>query len=223
MRIPRICRLRLAPDGSKLLVTTQQSCLIIINNFYGVSVVEDLHNSLRMMDKIARSFYTNSTSAIDMLQRDERKFLAQKKNTISFHFAPPDCASIPSVCFHPSNDLIGYRSLQKRPYYNYVCESIYLYDVRNTFALCHSELGQYYNDFPRGRMLAMKEDVHVAYDYELIKEINFSPDGRLIAAPSSNTVKLLVAANLDHFFSSWLIRKPQMICMICTAYYIKIL
>ena len=51
----------------------------------------------------------------------------------------------------------------------------------------------------------MKEDVHVAYDYELIKEINFSPDGRLIAVPSSNTVKLFAAtsncANFEHFLN----------------------
>ena len=77
--------------------------------------------------------------------------------------------------------------------------------MRNTLTYCHSELGQYYSDFPRGRMLAVKEDMHVAYDYELIKEINFSPDGRLIAAPSSNTIKLFVAtsdcANFDHFLN----------------------
>ena len=205
MCIPQICRLRLAPDSSKLLVTTQHSYLIVINNFHGLTIVEDLHNSVRVMEKIARSFHNNSTSAVDMLQRDERRFLTQKKNAVSFHFAPPDCASAPSICFHPSNDLIGYRSLQKKPYYNYVCENICLYDVRNTLAHCDSELGQYYSDFPRGRLLAVKEDVHVAYDYELIKEINFSPDGRLIAAPSSNTVKLLAATsecpNFDHFLN----------------------
>ena len=73
MRIPQICGLRLAPNGSKLLVTTQHSCLIVINNFHGLTIVEDLHNSDRVMEKIGRSFefHGNSTNAMDVLQRDE--------------------------------------------------------------------------------------------------------------------------------------------------------
>ena len=207
MRTPQTYQLRLAPDGSKLLVTTQHSCLIIINNFNGLTIVEDMCNSVGVLDKIARSFNINNTNAIEMLQRDEHQFLSQKRNTVSFHFAPPDFGSTLSVCFHPSNELIAYRSLQKRPYYNYVCENICLYDVRNTLNLaqCNTELDQYYSDFPRGRMLAVKEDVHVACDYELIKDISFSPDGRLIATPLANTVKLLAATpkclNFDHFLN----------------------
>ena len=206
LRIPQICRLRLAPDGSKLLVTTQHGCLIIMNNFDGLTIVEDMYDSIGVMNKIANSFHINSTSAIEMLQRDEQQLLIRRKNAVSFHFAPPSLASaLQSVCFHPGNNLIAYRSLQKRPYYNYVCENICLYDVRNTLGHCDSELGQYYSDFPRERMLAVKEDVHVAYEYELIKEISFSPDGRLIAAPSCNTLKLLSATsecpNFDHFLN----------------------
>ena len=205
MHIPQICRLKLALDGSKLLVTTQQSCLIIINNFCGFSFVEDMQNLAGVMDKIVASFYGDIKST-DMLQRHERQFLTRKKNAVTFHFAPPNSASVQSLCFHHSNELIAYRSLKKKPYYHYVCENICLYNVRGTFLPFDPNLDEYYSDFPGDRILAMKEDLHVASEHETIKEISFSPDGKVIASPSFNTVKLLAATSecpdLDYFLQS---------------------
>ena len=201
MRIPQICRLRLAPDGSKLLVTTRCSCLIAINNFDGIHIVKDMYNSFTVMNKIAKGFYTSRTRPVEMLQVDEKQFLRRKKNAVSFHLAPPGFSSAAlSVCFHPSNNLIAYRSMQG--HFFDVHETTCLYDVRNTTAWCDSELGQYYSDFPDHRMLAVKKHEFFAPDF--IKEISFSPDGRLIAAPLSNTVKLLAATsecpNFDLYF-----------------------
>ena len=202
MRIPQICRLRLASDGSKLLVTTRYSCLIAINNFDGHHIVKDMYNSFAVMNKIAKGFYVGRTRAVEMLQRDEKQFLRRKKNAVSFHLAPPGFSSALSVCFHSSNNLIAYRSLQGRTFDVY--ETTCLYDIRNTIAQCDSELGQYYSDFPDHRMLAIKKHEFFAPDF--IKEICFSPDGRLIAAPLSNTVKLLAATsecpNFDLYFQN---------------------
>ena len=191
MRIPQVCRLKLSPDGSKLLVTTRYSCLIAVNNFDGLRIVKDMYNSFAVMNKIAEGFYGSQTRAVEMLPRDERQFLKRKKNVVSFHSAPPSFSSALSVCFHPSNNLIVYRSLQGHAFNAY--ETTCLYDIRNTIAHCDSELGQYYNDFPDHRMLAIKR--HEFFAPNFIKEISFSPDGRLIATPVSNTVKLLAATS----------------------------
>ena len=191
MRIPQMCRLRLAPDGSKLVVTTRYSCLIIINNFDGYCVVKDMYSSFAVMNKIAKSFYSGRTRAVDVLLRDEKQFLKRKKNTISFHLAPPNISSALSVCFHPDNKFIAYRSLQVRSFDVY--ETTCLYDIRNTTTQCDSELSRYYSNFPDHRMLAAKKHEFFAPDF--IKEISFSPDGRVIAAPLSNTVKLLAATS----------------------------
>ena len=191
MRLPQICRLRLAPNGSKLLVTTRFSCLIVINNFDGLSIVKDMYNSFELMKKIAISFHVIPTGRkVDMLQRDESRFLTRTKNAISFHLAPPVFSSALSISFHPNNsNLIVHRSLS----YNNVgqFETTCLYDIRDTYVNCNSELGQYYSDFPDKRVLAINE--HEFYARDFIKEITFSPDGRLIATPLSNTVKLLAA------------------------------
>lgn len=202
MRIPQICRLRLAHDGSKLLVTTRYSCLIVVNNFDGLSIVRDMYNSFGVMNKVAKSFYLKRTKPTEMLQKDESKFLTRKKNVVSFHLVPLDLSSALSVCFHPSNSLIAYRSLQRQHFGSH--EATCLYDVRDTLAhnQWHTKLGQYYSDFPNRRMLAMKK--HEFYARDFIKEIAFSPDGRLIAAPLSNTVKLFAATsecpNFDSYF-----------------------
>ena len=192
MRLPQICRLKLAPDSSKLLVSTRYSCLIAINNFNGFSIVKDMYNSFGVMNKVAKSFYGTHNRAVEMLQRDETKFLTRKKNAVSFHLALPAFSSALSVSFHPSSsDLIAYRSLQRHNSVAY--ETTCLYDIRDTFFLCDSELGRYYRDFPDQRMLAIKE--HEFYARDFIKEISFSPDGRVIATPLSNTVKLLAATS----------------------------
>ena len=206
MRLPQICRLRLAPDGSKLLVTTRFSCLIVINNFDGLSIVKDMYNSFEVVHKVARSFYViqvpTGRRKVDMLQRDESRFLTRKKNAISFHLAPPVFSSMLSASFHPrNNDLIAHRSLSCNDS-TALCETTCLYDIRDTCAQCNSELGQYYSDFPDKRVLTVKE--HEFYARDFIKEITFSPDGRLIATPLSNTVKLLAATsecpNFDAYF-----------------------
>ena len=201
MRIPQVCRLKLSPDGSKLLVTTRYSCLIAINNFDGLCIVKDMYNSFAVTNKIAKGFYgSGRTRAVEMLQRDEKQFLRRKKNALSFHSARPGFSSALSVCFHPSKNLIAYRSLQGHAFDVY--ETTCLYDIRNTIVQCDSELGRYYSDFPDHRVLAIKRHEFFAPDY--IKEISFSPDGRLIATPLSNTVKLLAATsecpNFDQHF-----------------------
>lgn len=194
MRLPQICRLRLAHDGSKLLVTTRYNCLIAINGFDGLHIVRDMHSSYGMMHEIAKSFYIDNTTAVEMLQRDEKRFLTRKRNAVSFHLALPVHSSILSFCFHPSNQFVAYRSLQRhasfqQPTYETTC----LYDIRDTLAHGNSQLSQFYSDHPKQRVLAIKE--HEFYAQEFIKEISFSPDGRLVASPLSNTVKLLAATS----------------------------
>lgn len=203
IRLPQICRLRLAPDGTKLLLTTRYNCLMIINSFDGLNIVKDMYNSFGVMNKIAKSFYPNTANhSTKVLQRDESQFITRKRNAVSFHLAPPPYSSVLSVCFHPNNKLIAYRSLQRRNFIAYDYESTCIYDVRDSHTQCHSELGQYYSDFPERRMLAIKK--HEIYAHDFIKEICFSPDGRLIAAPLSNTVQLLAASaecpNIDLHF-----------------------
>jgi len=190
MRLPQICRLRLAPDGSKLLITTRYNCLIVINNFDGFHIVKDMYGSFEVMHRIAKSFYTD-TIATEMLQRDESQFVTRKRNAVSFHLALPPQSSILSICCHPSNKFVAYRSLQRHRLSAY--ETTCLYDIRDTHTQCNSELWQYYSDFPDQRILAIKE--HKFYAHEYIKEISFSPDGRLIATPVSNTVKLLTVTS----------------------------
>ena len=183
-----------------MLVTTRYNCLIIINDFDGHSIVQDMYNSFGVMNKIARSFYNKHTGAVEIPQRDGNRFLTRTKNAISFHLTPPDYSSVLSVCFHPNNDLIAYRSLQRQNSAAY--EATSLYDIRDTHVLCRSELSQYYSDFPQQRMLAIKK--HEFYARDFIKEISFSPDGRVIASPLANTVKLLAATpecpNFDFYF-----------------------
>ena len=95
--------------------------------------------------------------------------------------------------------------MKEKPYYHYVCENICLYNLRGTLLPFDSNLGQYYSDFPGDRILAMKVDLHVASEHEIIKEISFSPDGKVIASPSFSTVKLLAATSecpdLDYFLN----------------------
>ena len=53
MQLPQTYRLKLAPDNSKLLLTTQYSCLIVIDNFNGHTIVRDMQGSLKLVSKIA--------------------------------------------------------------------------------------------------------------------------------------------------------------------------
>ena len=63
------------------------------------------------------------------------------------------------------------------------------------FGVIHSLVNINYKDFPGQWMLAMKDhEIHDINNYE-IKEIAFSPDGRLLADPSCNTVKLFAATS----------------------------
>ncbi|XP_065913452.1 DDB1- and CUL4-associated factor 10-like [Dysidea avara] len=195
MRLPDMCRLRLSPDSSKLLVTTRFNCFIIINDFDGGHIVRDMYSSFGVIQKIALT-YDSVVEQGEMLEENERQFLTRNRNAVSFHMALPTESeslyishpSIMSVCFHPSNKIIAYRTLQQR--YDALQETTSLFDIRdtNTFRI-KSTISQYYQTFPYRRTLACYK--HESHAQHFIKEINFSPDGRLLASPVANSVQLM--------------------------------
>ena len=194
MRLPDMCRLRLALDSSKLLITTQFNCFIVINNFDGDHIVRDMYNSFEVLQKIA-SVYDSVAEQGEMLKENERQFLTRNRNAVSFHVALPNESeslyksqpSIMSACFHPSNKLIAYRTVQRN---NTLQETTSLFDIRDTNSFGReSAISQFYQTNPYRRTLACCK--HGSYAQHFIKEINFSPDGRLLASPVENTVQLM--------------------------------
>jgi len=194
MRLPDMCRLRLALDSSKLLITTQFNCFIIINNFDGDHIVRDMYHSFEVIQKIASSYHSVVKQA-EMLEENEQQFLARSRNAVSFHVALPNESeslyksqpSITSACFHPCNKIIAYRTVQR----NFTLqETTSLFDIRDTNMFDReSTVSQFYQTYPYRRTLACYR--HGSFAQHFIKEINFSPDGRLLASPIENTVQLI--------------------------------
>jgi len=173
MRLPDMCRLRLALDSSKLLITTRFNCFIVINNFDGDHIVRDMYNSFEVIQKIA-SVYDSVAEQGEMLKENERQFLTRNRNAVSFHVALPNESellyksqpSIMSVCFHPSNKIVAYRTVQRN---NTLQETTSLFDIRDTNSFDRkSTISQFYQTNPNRRTLACYK--HGSYAQHFIKE-----------------------------------------------------
>jgi len=203
MRLSNLCRLRLALDSSKLLIATRFNCFVIINDFDGDHIVKDMFNSFEVIEKIAAT-YNSSFEQGEMLKENEQQFLTRNRNAVSFHMALPNESNreglpgILSTCFHPSNKIIAYRTLQR-------CDSVLqettcLFDIRDTSFNRTSNVFQYYQNSPHLRTLACSK--HESYAQHFIKEVNFSPEGKLLASPVANTLQLMELTSQDHLDES---------------------
>ena len=176
--LPDPVRMRLAPDGSKMFVSSRKSRCLVISNFDGSSLLEvqDLH----------REFLSDVKN-----HEIQDKLQNLSKNRLSLHTL---CGNqgmrkyriVMSATFHPSGDFIGLRHTDVSSSQGTIQQELTcLYDLReDEYTPCVTpELSQH-------RYLRYMDDDSPEDSRDYIKEICFSSDGQVLASPHENGVRI---------------------------------
>ena len=165
-------RLRIAPDSSKMFVSLRQNLCLIVDNFDG----HTLHEVSDDVSDLVQ--HRTSTTGGRMVNRPTLHVLSSIKERIGFR-------SVMSASFHPSGNFIAMRHLDIK---NHAIqhELLSLYDLRKaedstSAPIVHSEKNY----------LKFTDEFSDEDSLDIIKEVHFSPDGRVMASPYYNGSRLL--------------------------------
>ena len=164
-------RLRIAPDSSKMFVSLRQSGCLIVNNFDGLT----LHD---LGDQVSALFE----------QRTFRGQERRKVNNPSLHTLSVErngFRSVMSACFHPGGNFIAMRHLDIK---NHAIqqELLSLYDLRAPAYNPPDPIVRNEKNY-----LKNTEEMIIEDSLDIIKEIHFSSDGKVLASPHNNGARLL--------------------------------
>ena len=176
-------RMRLAPDGSKMFITSLRSQCLVINDFDGKKLTE------RSVQELHNNFLQNQPS-LSLSQTLKEKLRQLPSNRPSLYFL---CANqgmqkyrmVMSAAFHPSSDFVGMRHTDfGDSHINQELTS--LLDLRQDSYCLLVGIKQVQHKY-----LRYVDDISPIDSRDYIKEICFSRDGRVLASPYENGVRLL--------------------------------
>ena len=169
-------RMRIAPDGSKMFISTRKSKCLIIDRFNGATLSK-----------------TNSL-VTDILQNSEKRELEDMRhNRPAVYLMCNDQGihnfrAIMSIEFHPCSSLAAIRYVDIREE-EIASERTSMYDFGLSSKNCYKSHYSYKESASKYFKIIDEEIVGETVDF--IKEFCFSPDGRVIASPHGNGVRLL--------------------------------
>ena len=202
--VPDPSRMRISPDGSTMFVSTRKNISLIIENFDG----KTLHT---IHDDVKRLLAIPSDKTLC------RKLKQMKANRLSVHHmsgltGEHTFRAVMSVVFHPSGNFVGMRHLDIR-------NGALLYELTTLYSM--NEAGSEYSPVRRigknsPNYLKYIDETSPVEALDIIKEICFSRDGRILASPYQNGVRLLAVDSqctpMDLFFDSRFHSSEKSLC-----------
>ena len=168
-------RMRIAPDGSKMFITTKKSLCCVIDRFDGKTLADCQTTVKRLfkMDNVGVEMVKHNRPSVHVMSRF-------RADVNSFR-------SVMSVEFHPCSDMVALRYVDVK-HMTYDKEVSVLYDLRN--------LNEEYNPISSFQQTSKKYLQHIEETSgvetgNIIKEFCFSRDGQLLASPQQKKVRLL--------------------------------
>ena len=165
-------RLRIAPDSSKMLVCLRKNVCLVVDHFDGVAL---RHVSADIAEFVQQRRAPSGLEKSKTTNRPSLHVLSSIKERVGFR-------SVMSASFHPSGNFVAMRHIDIR---NRAIqqELLSIYDLRNpsSVRIVHDERNylKYADEFSDEETL------------DIIKEIHYSPDGKVVASPHHNGVRLL--------------------------------
>lgn len=185
-------RMRIAPDGTKMFITSRKNTCLVINDFDGARFSEvEVH----IGDVVRKALTTH----------EELESLSHNRptlHTICGRLGARKDRIVMSATFHPSSDLVGLRftDVNESMIGNTIIqETTILYDLRpETYSPYVTP------DQAHDKYLRYVDDPSPEDSTEFIKEICFSRDGRVLASPYKDGVRLFavdpICTPADIFF-----------------------
>ena len=167
-------RLRIAPDSSKMLVCLRQNVCLVVDHFDGIAlrhVSTDISEFVQQQQRRA----SGGLEKWKTTNRPALHVLSSIKERVGFR-------SVMSASFHPSGNFVAMRhvDIKNREIKQ---ELLSIYDLRNpsSVPIVHDERNylKYTDEFSDEESL------------DIIKEIHYSPDGKVVASPYRTGVRLL--------------------------------
>ena len=190
LALPDPVRMRISPDGSKMFVTMRKNVSLVVHDFDGRHLKE-IKNTIGNLMRIPH----------------DRKLLQQlkqrKTNKPSIHVmsglrGTKSFRAVMSTVFHPSGDFMALRHIDVKDETLHQ-ELTSLYDLREAeySPVCRIERCQH-------NYLKFIDESSPMEALDYIKEISFSRDGRVLASPFEDGVRILAVDSLhtpiDVFF-----------------------
>lgn len=178
-------RMRIAPDSSKMFISLRRNMCLVIDGFDGATVAEQQKTVQELVADPA--LFKQNISASDRNEwKTNRPSLAVMSGLRSDENS---YRSIMSVSFHPNSEVVALRHVDIRR--NHIQQELStLYDIREA-----EEDGPFQSYLPvaeSSRRYLKYADEHSPDDsLDYIKECCFSADGRVLASPHINGVRLL--------------------------------
>ncbi len=184
-KMPKAVRLRISPDSSTMLISQRKDHLVVLYNFDGTTVEE-------VKGVVPKTFPLSNQARFKL----SRAFQSQRKNIATIHdinSSRDGSYRTPlSIAYHPDSKLVAMRLVDIQHFMLQEEMSI-LYDVglsRPSHAYQTTE-----KTSKRFLRRTVEDSPESVIDY--IKEISFSkPDGRVLASPFGNSVRLLAIDKL---------------------------
>lgn len=169
-------RMRIAPDGSKMFVSLRQNRCCVIDRFDGETVAEQRKTVEKLVDNSPIS------SICDLDTNRPRIYTMSGLRGTKKSFR-----SVMSVVFHPSSEMVALRHVDVKNN-NFERELSTLYDLR----LSESEFQPHFTiENSSTNYLKYIDEYSPDHSLDYIKECGFSADGRVLASPYNEGVRLL--------------------------------
>ena len=188
-----LTRLRISPDRSMMVMCLRMNHLVSISNFDGrrIAEVNDCLDVLPGPDNSAA----------------KERYAERKCNVPSLHVlvhsSKGEMVRSPlSFVFHPCSNLAAMRVV------DIMHQAVVMQELTLLYNLAHIGKGGYKPSYPvedvSSSIVKFREEICNEECMDYIKEINFSPDGRVLASPDKDGVHLLVVDSvytpMDLFF-----------------------
>ena len=179
-------RMRIAPDSSRMFISLRRNMCLVIDGFDGATVAEQQRT---VQDLVADpALFKKNISVSTREWKMNRPSLAVMSGLQSFENS---YRSIMSVSFHPNSEVVALRHVDVRR--NRIHQELStLYDVREEEEEEAGPFQAYRPIAESSRRYLKYTDEHSPDDsLDYIKECCFSADGRVLASPHINGVRLL--------------------------------
>lgn len=175
-------RMRLAPDASKMFISSRKSQCLIINDFDGKGLTEG------SVQELHSNFLRNRSTHRSQALQERLKQLPSNRPSLHFlcgHQGMQKCRMVMSVAFHPSGDFVGMRHTD-------VSDGRIKQELTSLLDLRQDSYSPLVGiKHVHHKYLRYIDDNSPSESRDYIKEICFSRDGRVLASPHENGVRLL--------------------------------
>ena len=194
---PDAVRMRISADDSKMIVTLRRNQLFVVSDFDGTTIETASHAIERLLQPTCKSAQVN--------ERLQKEIATLDKNRPSLHIISPPhrnkYRSTLSATFHPvSNSIVALRVID-------IERSVVAHELTLLYNTAHNDHPFEYIyslDKVQNGFLKYCDENSPDESLDLIKEFNFSQDGRILASPFERGVRLMAVdaacTSIDTFY-----------------------